>query len=129
MPDLVTMRRNNTIWSISQDPVTIIITRTEKIATEGRFAENTSQVGPLTVRIFQAGEGEKARTESQLAGIKGIESGWGLLADWQADLRTGPNVRDEFEVPGLGLFVVKAVYPQKSQGQLVGYQAELEKVI
>jgi len=129
MPDLVTMRRNNTIWSISQNPVTIIITRTEKIATEGRFAENTSQVGPLTVRIFQAGEGEKARTESQLAGIKGIESGWGLLADWQADLRTGPNVRDEFEVPGLGLFVVKAVYPQKSQGQLVGYQAELEKVI
>lgn len=128
MTDLVTMRRNNTIWSISQNPVTIIITRTEKIETEGRFTENTSQVGPITVRIFQAGEDDKARTESQLAGTKSIQSGWGLLADWQADMRTGPNVLDEFEVPGLGRFIVKSVFPQRVQGQLVGYQAELEKV-
>jgi len=107
--------------------VTIIITRKEKVETEGRFAENTSQVGPFTVRVFQANDRD-VKTDTHLVGTRMIDAGWGLLADWQADLRAGPNVRDEFELPGLGVFVVKAVYPQRVLGQVAGYQAELEKV-
>lgn len=126
MPDLVTLRRNNVLWSISNNPVNITITRTEKTETEGHFTESTSQIGPFTVRIFQAGEGVK--TETHLVGTKGIDTGWGLLADWQADLQAGPNVRDEFEVPGLGFFAINSVYPQIVLGQVAGYQAELEKV-
>lgn len=127
MPDPVALRRNNTTWNISQNPVTITITRTEKVETEGRFAENTSQIGPFTVRIFQANE-PGVRTESQLVGTKMTDLGWGLLADWQADLQAGPNVRDEFEVPGLGNFIIKSVSPQRVLGQVTGHQAELEKV-
>jgi len=126
MADPVAMRRKNTLWSIGLNPVAITITRREKVETEGHFAENTSQVGPLTVRIFQYG-GEKSRMVTDLAGTKGIDTGWGLLADWEADLRAGPNVRDEFN-SDLGFFVIKSVYPQKIQGEVVGYQAELEKV-
>ena len=127
MADLVTLRRNNALWAISQNPVTITIARTEKTETEGHFAENTSQVGPFTVRVFQANE-QDVKTDTHLVGTKMIDAGWGLLADWQADLRAGPNVRDEFEVQGLGLFVIKAVYPQVIQGQVVGCQAILERV-
>jgi hypothetical protein len=65
---------------------------------------------------------------STLAGTKQVDKGWGLLADYQADLRAGTNVKDEFDVLGLGHFVVIAIYPQVVQGQLVGYQADLEKV-
>ncbi len=128
MPDPVTRRRNHTIWCISQNPVTIIITRTEKVEVGGGFAENTAQVGPFTVRIFQQANKSGAGLDSELVGTRSVNPSWGLLADWQADLRAGPNVRDEFEVAGLGFFVIKAVYPQKIQGQVVGYQAELEKV-
>lgn len=127
MADLVTLRRNNTIWSINQNPVTITITRTEKVETEGHFADNTSQIGPFTVRLFQANE-QDVKTKTQLPGTKMIDAGWGLLADWQSDLRAGPNVRDEFEVPGQGFFVVKSVHPQKIQGQVVGNQVTLERV-
>nr|BDD46412.1 hypothetical protein 1 [Bacillales bacterium] len=51
-----------------------------------------------------------------------------MLADYQADICASPNCTDEFEVQGLGKFIVAAVYPQMSQGLIVGYQADLEKV-
>jgi len=51
-----------------------------------------------------------------------------LLADHEAEIKAGTNVLDEFEVTDLGKFQVLAVYPQIVQGQIVGYQADLEKV-
>lgn len=125
--DQIGLRRKNVIWSINQNPVAITITRTEKVEINGHFNENLSQVGPLIVRVFRAAE-NKARTETHLVGTKSINAGWGLLADWQADLRAGFDVRDEFDVPGIGLFVIKSVTPQIIQGQVVGHQAELELV-
>ena len=125
--DLVAVRRKNTAWSINQNPVTITINRTEKVEIDGHFDEHVYQIGPLIVRIFQAAE-KNARTETHLVGTKVIDAGWGLLADWQADLRAGSNVRDEFDVPDIGFFVIKSVYPQMVMEQVAGYQAELEKV-
>jgi len=126
MDSTITSCRDNVIWAINQNPVTITITRKEKIKTEGHFIENISQFSPLTVRIFQMSRNIKI--ESQIIGTREIDTGWGLLADWQADLRAGPNVQDEFEVPGMGYFVIKAVYPQKIHGQIIGYQAELRRI-
>ncbi len=128
MASLVTVRRNSINWSINQNPVTITIKRTEKIETEGHFIETISQVGPLTVRIYQAGKRSRSKTESSLIGTRDINTGWGLLANWMANLRAGPNVRDEFEVSDLGLFIINEVYPQKIQGLIVGYQANIERV-
>ncbi|SFH21288.1 hypothetical protein SAMN05660649_04268 [Desulfotomaculum arcticum] len=124
--DLVTTRRNNIIWSINQNPVTIIINRTEKLETEGHFTDVSSQIGPLNVRIFQVGDSTK--TVSHLVGNKDIADGWGLLADWQADLRQGSNITDEFTIIGIGTFNIVSVQPQIVQGQVVGYQAALELV-
>ena len=65
---------------------------------------------------------------STLGGTKQTDRGWGLLAGHEAEIKAGANVLDEFEVDGLGKFQVLAVYPQIIQGQVVGYQADLEKV-
>ncbi|MDI6872275.1 MAG: hypothetical protein QME79_13185 [Bacillota bacterium] len=126
--DLVTLRRRHTAWCIQQNPTMITVQRTEKVAAGGGLSEVKSTKGPFTVRIFQQGGG-RPRDVTGLAGAMLVNTGWGLLADHLADLKAGPNVRDEFEVPGIGRFVVRTIYPQVMLGQVVGYQAETEKVI
>lgn len=125
--DIVTLRRQHTKWAIQQNPVEITIQRTEKVDMGGYFDEVKSEHGPYTVRIFQKGS-RIPQEVSTLAGTKQVEAAWGLLADHEAEIKAGTNVLDEFEVTDLGKFQVLAVYPQIVQGQIVGYQADLEKV-
>ena len=125
--DLVALRRQHTKWAIEQNPVEIIIQRTEKMDKGGYFEEIESEHGPYTVRIFQRGM-QISIEISTLGGTKQTDRGWGLLAGHEAEIKAGANALDEFEVDGLGKFQVLAVYPQIIQGQVVGYQADLEKV-
>jgi len=124
--DMVSLRREHVAWCIQQNPVEITIQRTEKVDMGGYFDEVKSTKGPFIVRIFT--EGNRAPVDvSTLAGTKQIDKGWGLLADYNADIKAGPNVLDEFDALA-GHFIIKAVYPQYVQGQLVCFQADLEKV-
>ena len=125
--DLVALRRQHITWAIQQNPVKIIIQRTEKIEAGGGFEEKESEVGPFTVRIYQQGT-LIPQEVSTLAGTKQVDRTWGMLMDHEADVKAGPNVLDEFEVAGIGKFQVLEVYPQVIKGELVGYQAVLEKV-
>lgn len=124
--DLVTLRRQHTKWAIEQNPTTITIHRTEKIDMGGYFEEVESEVGPFVVRIYQYGTWAP-QDVSTLAGTKQVDKTWGMLMDYEADVKAGSNVLDEFEVPGLGKFQVLEVYPQVVKGELVGYQVILEK--
>ena len=125
--DVVTLRRQHTKWAIQQNPTTITIHRTEKIDMGGYFEEVESEVGPFAVRIYQYGTWIP-REVSTLAGTKQVDKTWGMLMDHEADVKAGPNVLDGFEVAGIGKFQVLEVYPQVIKGELVGYQAVLEKV-
>jgi hypothetical protein len=125
--DLVAQRRKHVAWCIEQSPTTITIKRTEKAPSGGGFTETVSNKGPFAVRIFGRGGG-RSQNVAGLAGTQEVASGWGLLADHLADIRDGANVKDEFDAPGLGHFVVIKVDPQVTDGQVVGYQVELEKV-
>lgn len=125
--DMATLRRQHITWSIQQNPTTITIHRTEKIEAGGHFEEAESEVGPFIVRIFSQ-RSQVPQEVSTLAGTKQTDGTWGMLADWQADIKAGPNVLDEFDAPGMGCFQVLAVYPQIVKGELVGYQVALEKV-
>jgi len=125
--DLAALRRQHITWAIQQNPVKIIIQRTEKIEAGGGFEEKESEVGPFTVRIYQQGT-LIPQEVSTLAGTKHVDRTWGMLMDHEADIKAGPNVLDEFEVAGIGKFQVLEVYPQVIKGELVGYQAVLEKV-
>lgn len=124
--DPVTVRRKNVSFVIKQNPTEITITRTEKVKSGGGFVENKSVLTPITVRIFTQ-TSLIPQTVSTLHGTMQVDKSWGLLADHLADIQAGPNVKDEFDVPE-GHFVIKAVYPQYVQGQLVAYQCDLEKV-
>jgi hypothetical protein len=125
--DLVSLRRQHISWTIQQNPTTITIHRTEKIDMGGYFEEVESEVGSFVVRIYQYGTWIP-QDVSTLAGTKQVDKTWGMLADWQADIKAGPNVLDEFDVPGVGRFQTLEVYPQVVKGELVGYQVALEKV-
>lgn len=124
---LINQRRQHTAWNIQQNPTQIVINRTEKIRSGGGFEEVKSIKGPFTVRIFQQGL-RTPQDISTLAGSKKVDKGWGMLADWQADLKAGPNVIDEFDTND-GHFRIINIYPQIVYGQVAGYQCDLEKVI
>ncbi len=125
--DIVALRRQHTGWAIQQNPTTITINRTEKTDVGGYFEENESEVGPFVVRVFTQGT-RVPQEVSTLAGTKQVDRTWGMLADWRANVKAGPNVLDKFEVPGIGCFQVLEVYPQIVKGELVGHQVALEKV-
>lgn len=125
--DPAEQRKKHILWSIQQNPTVITIKRTEKVRSGGGFTDQVSEVGPLTVRIFAQPTGGRHEI-SDVAGRKQTDTAYGMLADDTADIKAGPNVRDEFEAPGLGVFVIRAVYPQVVAGVVAGFQAELERV-
>ncbi len=125
--DLAALRRRHIIWAIQQNPTTITINRTEKIDAGGYFEETHTEIGPFTVRIYQYGTWVPQEVNT-LAGTKQVDRTWGMLMDYEADVKAGSNVLDEFEVPGMGRFQVLEVYPQKVKGKIVDYQVALEKV-
>ena len=120
-------RKGDIQWNITQNPVVITIQRTEKIRSGGGFNEVESTIGPFTVRIYNKA-GQLPKDTHSLAGTKKTEVAWGLLADHAADIKANSNVTDEFDVSGLGHFVVVGVFPQLVNGEIVGYQADLERV-
>ncbi len=126
MKSIVDMRRKHTKWSIEQNPVEIMIHRTEKRKKEGYIEEVESDVGPFTVRIFVANSSSPQKVTT-LAGEKQVDRYFGLLADHEADIQAGTDVKDEFEAMGMK-FLVKSICPQTINSQNVGYQGELERV-
>jgi hypothetical protein len=125
--DLVTLRRNNTTWAINQNPTSITISRTGKVRQGGGFKAIETIIGPLTVRISPKKSRSLNTTKTDTIGTR-QEQVWFMIADYQADVKDGPETTDEFDVSGLGHFIVKNVYPQMVNSQVVGYQVDIEKV-
>lgn len=125
--DEVERRRQQVMWNIRQNPTEIMIKRTQKTPIRGHFEETKSEIGPFIVRLFKKSLGRKQEV-SDLGGTKQNDNGWGLLADYQADIQDSSTIKDEFDVPGVGHFQVASVFPQMLNGQAVGFQVDLEKV-
>lgn len=123
---LLTTRRKMLAFSIQQNPITITINRTEKVRQGGGFTETKTTLPPITVRIFQQRDND-IKVVSDTTGLKEKAFDFGLLADHAADIRDGPNTRDEFDVAGLGHFVVASVTKMLQGGGVVGYQVGLER--
>lgn len=124
--NLVKMRQEHTKWNIEQNPTTITINRTIKKKEQGYIDEQNINVGPFVVRIFNSGS-SSPQAISTLAGEKQTDTYFGILANFEADIQASTTVKDEFEVDGIR-YLVKAIYPQKINGEVVGYQGELERV-
>lgn len=119
------LRKDHIARSIADNPTDITITRITKVRSAGGFADNTSTVGPFTVRIAQTKASQRDISERE--GHK-QEQEYTLLADAVADIQSGPLVTDSFEVAGLGRFEVVNVVPQIVKGEKVGLQAEIKRV-
>ena len=119
-------RRTLKTWTINQNPTTITISRTEKVKDGGGFKEVKSSMGPLTIRIYPQKSSNQTEV-SALAGTKQINAGWGMSADYLADVRAGTNVSDEFTAQNCR-FKIVAVNPELLNGAMVGYQCDLEKI-
>ena len=128
MDDQVKKRRELTAFSIGQNPVSITITRTEKVPADGGFNEQISTKGPFTVRLYQQTVSRSTQDISVPAGSKKVDKGWGMLADYLADVKAGTDIIDEFDAIG-GHFKIVNVNPQIVNNQAVGYQCDLERVI
>ena len=122
------VRKAHIAWNIRQNPIDIIIRTTQKVKSGGGFEEVKSQIGPLTVRVFVGSRPLKADIVSERAGRKEVSENYSLLADYTANLPTGPDVIQEFEAYPYGSFKIKSVHPQIVQGEVCGYVAELERV-
>lgn len=120
------LRREHTKWSIEQNPTVIEINRTERLEKEGYFDEESKTLPKQTVRIFSS-KSSADQTVTTLAGEKQVDRHFGLLADYEADIKADTHTKDEFEFDRM-TFVVKAVYPQTINSKLTGYQCELERV-
>lgn len=122
------VRKAHIAWNIRQNPTEIIIRVTQKVKSDGGFEEVTSQIGPLTVRVFVGLRAPKADIVSERAGRKEVSDSYALLADHTAGLPSGPDVVQQFEAYPYGKFRIMSVHPQIVQGEICGYVCELERV-
>ncbi|MED1851837.1 hypothetical protein P4V33_09245 [Brevibacillus borstelensis] len=128
MTNPVEMRKEQIRWNIDQNPTEIRIKRTEKVPYQGGYREQVSDIGPVLVRLYNRSSQRAGQTQSILAGTKSTDLTWAMLILAPSEVAASPKVKDEFEVAGLGKFTVAAVHPQRVQGEIVGYQCELELV-
>lgn len=126
MKNIYEIRREHTKWSIEQNKTTITIERTQKVDKGGYFDKLKDFLPPQTVRIFSS-KSNTSQKVTTLAGEKQVDRHFGLLADYEADVKADTNTKDEFVVDGM-TFIIKSVYPQTINGKLTGYQCELERV-
>lgn len=122
------VRKAHIGWNIRQNPTDITIRVTQRVKTGGGFEEVKSQIGPLTVRVFVGSRPLKADTVSERAGRKEASESYSLLADYTANLPSGPDVTQEFDAYPHGKFRITSVHPLIVQNEICGYVAGLERV-
>lgn len=111
---------------IAESPLTITIERRARVSSDGGFTENSSAVGPFTVRLYLTAA-RTAHGVQTLAGNAQVDPRYGLVADASVDLKAGPTVVDEFVADGRR-YRILAVVPLRCAGEIYGYQAECEQV-
>jgi len=120
------VRRQHIARTISGNPVEIQINRTKSSRSGGGFDESQESLPPFTGRIYMS-RLQMPRTISTRTGTKQVDTIYGLLAPETADIRAGTDAVDVFELHGES-FEIIAVNPQWVDGELVGFQADLERV-
>lgn len=121
------VRKSNICWNIRENPTDVTIHVTKKVKSGGGFEEVKSQIGPLTVRVYVGSRPPKAEIISERAGRKEVSESYSLLADYTANLPSGPDITQEFEAYLHGKFRITSVHPQIVQNEICGYICELER--
>lgn len=124
--NLVEMRRHDTSWAINQNPTVIIIKRKGLIRANGKIIRGESELPPQTVRLYVKGGSENTVIET--SGERTTDRYYGMLATHDADILSESEAKDYFYADGVK-YEVKAVFPQKINGEVVGLQCQIERVV
>lgn len=128
MNDFAKQRKADVAFSIAENPVEIMIERTEKKPQGGGRKITKSTTGPFTIRIFmQKGRLMANVTAATTAGIRQEERAYAFLAEADADIRCTPEYADEFTAYGKR-FRVTEVVERHWQGELTSKDGTLEEV-
>lgn len=122
---------------IADNPVEITIERVTRIREGGGWREVPTTVGTFIGRIYQENTGSRIDDDTvTTAGIRREDARWGLLAPTTmtnpgdvviaTDLRSDPQQRDTITT-ALGTFEVTEVYPRQDNGEVWGWQANLQR--
>jgi len=112
---------------IAANATEISVHRVELVPSGGGRSKVESDLGPFTVRIYSTGKRPPAQPET-VAGAQELDRYWGMMADETADLAAGQHVTDEFDADLLGHFRIQSVHAERVAGELVGYDAQLERI-
>lgn len=123
---------------IADNPVEITIERVVRIREGGGWRQEATTVGTFIGRIYQENTGSRIDDDTvTTAGIRRDDARWGLLApptmtdtddaEVDTDLRSDPQQRDTITT-ALGTFEVTEVYPRQDNGEVWGWQANLQRV-
>jgi len=125
---MIDRRVKDIAWAIEQNPVEVTIYRTTRILSDGHYSETKEELGPYRVRIFLNQSGFRGTlNEVKEIGGRALQSvTWSMLCDASVDIKAGANVVDIVEAPMLGKLKVTNVTPLIVNGQIVGYQVQLE---
>lgn len=118
-------RKADIIKSISLNPTEIKIKQVVKVLKEGYFDEEEKE-SILTVRIYQQ-QKSNMQISSNTIGTMYKSKSYGMLADFEANLKVNPKSAIEFDSI-YGRMKITAVYPQRIKDELCGYQVDLEKI-
>lgn len=123
---LVSMRRKHTQWNINQNASEIIIRRKGQKREGGKIVNVNAMLPLQRMRLYVSGGSENVIVET--IGERQIDRYYRLLAEWDADIQAGTEVKDSFVCNG-ERYEVKAVNPQSVNGQIVGKQCLIERVL
>ena len=126
MINLVEMRRNHTNWAIQQNGFEIELHRVGETRKGGKIQKINETLPPQLFRIYVKGGSETQHIDTQ--GERQTDRYYRLLASWDADIQASTTVTDTLEWMG-DKYIVKSVYHQSINGQVVGKQCELERVM
>jgi len=123
-------------FMIQLDPQDIVIHRKQRNPAGSALQTTESDVGPFPVRVFIRAAGAAPRTVTTLAGTQQVSVVFGMfgygggLYSGKTDLDAmyGPHVLDEFQDPRRGYMRIVGVSAMQMEGQVFGYECDLEVI-
>lgn len=118
-------RKADIIKSISLNPTEIKIKQIIKVLKEGYYDEEEKEY-TLIVRIYHQQKSD-IQISSNTIGTVYKSKRYGMLADSTVNLEITPKSDIEFDSI-YGHMKITAIYPQIINGELCGYQVDLDKI-
>jgi hypothetical protein len=124
-------------FMIQLDPQDIVIHRKQRNPAGSALQTVESDYGPFPVRIFIRAAGASPRIVTTLAGTQQVSVVFGMFGyggqnlypgKASLDAMYGPHVLDEFDDPRRGHMRIVGVSVMQMEGQVFGYECDLEVI-